>query len=186
MTIASGIYTPLGLDGYELCHPVSQHDFGRIGIELDGSSRQSSWRPIPVKLVREDEGKKLAKSDSPWFADDALIFRSTVVEALGAMLRAYGELLPLACSEAELMIYNPTRIIDALDEAASSLVRFDSGRIMMIQTYVFRTDAVGESDIFKIPNLKVSPTFVSHRFVDRWKASGLRGLDFRLVWGSVN
>jgi hypothetical protein len=28
----------------------------------------------------------------------------------------------------------------------------------------------------------VSPIFVSHRFVDRWEASGLKGLEFKQVW----
>jgi hypothetical protein len=181
-----GLYTALGLDGYELCHPVNQGDFQTISAEIDGTPRRASWKAIPVRLIHEDEGKVLVASDSPWLADDALIFRSSVVAALGPMLREYGELLPLACSEAELVIYNPTRVIDAFDDAASSVVRFSDGRIMMVRKYVFSSEVVGETDIFKIPNLRVSPTFFSHRFVDRWQASGLKGLEFKHVWARPN
>lgn len=55
----------------------------------------------------------------------------------------------------------------------------------MIQRYAFRADVIGEVAVFKIPNLRVSPTYLSQRFVDRWKASGLQGLEFREVWRPV-
>lgn len=179
-----GIYKALGADGFELCHPVNKEDYERINVEIGGTPRQSSWKPIPVRLIHEDEGKTLAMSDSPWLGYGPLIFRPSVVEALGPMLREYGELLPLACSEAELVIYNPTRVLDALDEAASSVMRFDDGRIMLIQRHVFRSEVVGENDIFTIPDERIAPTFLSHRFVDRWKASGLKGLEFKQVWAA--
>jgi hypothetical protein len=135
-----------------------------------------------MRIVREDEGKYLALSDSPWLGSHALIFRSTVLDKLGFTLRRYGEVLPVSCADTDLWIYNPRNVIDALDEASSSVVRFGDGRIMMIDRHVFRTEIVAENEIFKIPSLRVSPTFVSHRFVDRWKQSGLTGLDFKQVW----
>lgn len=182
-----GIYKALGADGFELCLPVNKEDYERINVEIGvGTPRQASWKRIPVRLIHEDEGKALAMSDSPWLGYGPLIFRPVVVEALGSLLGEYGELLPLACSEADLMIYNPTRVLDALDESASSIMRFPDGRIMLIQKHVFRSDVVGENDIFTIPTERVSPTFLSHRFVDRWKASGLKGLEFKQVWAAPN
>lgn len=181
-----GIYKALGADGFELCHPVNKEDYERIDVEIGGTPRQPSWKPISVRLIHEDEGNALAMSDSPWLGYGPLIFRPSAVEALGPMLREYGELLPLACPEAELMIYNPTRVLDALDDAASSVMRFSDGRIMLIQRHVFRSEVVGENDIFTIPDERVSPTFLSHRFVDRWKASGLKGIEFKQVWASSN
>ena len=56
----------------------------------------------------------------------------------------------------------------------------------MIQRYVFRSDLVRDVDVFKVPNLRVSPTFVSQRFVDRWNESGLKGVEFNKVWTSSN
>lgn len=179
-----GIYTPLGSDGFELCHPVDQNDFERIHVEVNGTPRQSRWRPIPVRLVRTNLGHQLVESDSPWLGGHALIFRTRAVDSMGPVMRAYGELLPLACRNANLWMYNPTRLIDALDEAASSVLRFNDGRIMLIQRHVFRADGVRGIDVFKIPNLRVSPTFVSQGFVDRWHESGLKGLEFERVWVS--
>jgi len=182
MTVKRGVYVPLGLKGYELCHPVRQEDFERINIEINGTPRESDWKPIPVRLVREDQGLELLSSDSPWLGSHALIFRARAVEMLGTLLREYGELLPLACSKAHVLIYNPIRVIDALDERASSVLRFRDGRIMMIKRHVFRHDIVRDVDVFKIPSLRVSPTFVSQRFIEAWEVSGLKGLEFQEVW----
>lgn len=101
------------------------------------------------------------------------------------MLRSCGELLPLACPYARLHVYNPTRILDALDENASDIVRFSSGRIMTVQEYVFRPHVVAGVDLFKLPNLRASPTFVSEEYVDAWSSAGLVGLEFKQVWAAT-
>jgi hypothetical protein len=131
-----------------------------------------------MKIVTEDEGMKLAESDSPWLGAHALIFKSRVLGHLGDMLREFGELLPISCAGEDLHIYNPMRVVDALDEERSSLLRFKSGRLMGVTKYVLRASAVQNVDVFKIPNLRVSPTFFSGRFVDAWNAAGLVGLNF--------
>ncbi len=184
MTSPPGIYTPLGTDGCELCHPVDQRDFDRINVWIDGTARQASWKSIQMRIVRRDAGKTLAPSDSPWLGSHALIFRSSVIDVLDALLGRYGEVLPLSSPDADLWIYNTTNVIDALDEGSSSVLRFNDGRIMMIQRHAFRPSVVAGNDIFKIPSLRVSPTFVSHRFIDRWNECGLTGLEFKQVWAA--
>lgn len=178
----TAVYEPLSLDNYELCHPVIQGDFESIHLDINGTSRVESWRPIAMRIIREDEGRRLVESDSPWLGSHALIFRPRAIQVLGPLLRQYGELLPLDCDGAELAMYNPTRVLDALNEEASDVMRFGGGRIMMIKRHVFRQDVIREIDIFKIPSLRVSPTFVSHRFVDLWRSTGLKGLEFKQVW----
>ena len=184
MRTKRGLYEPLGTDGFEFCHPVDEHDFERIDLVISGTAQQSSWEPIGMQVFREDQGKNLAASDSPWLGSEALIFRSSVIDSLGSLLKRYGELLPVSCHDANLWMYNPTTVLDALDEASSSIERFDDGSIMMIDHHVFRPSVVADNDIFKISSLSVSPTFVSHRFVDRWKGCGLTGLDFVPVWAA--
>jgi len=83
-------------------------------------------------------------------------------------------------------MYNPTRVIDALDEDASSVLRFSGGRIMRINRHVFRPEVVKGIDVFKIPNLRVSPTYVSQRFGDLWNSADLKGLEFKQVWARPN
>lgn len=181
----AGIYVPMGSEGFELCHPVVDEGFEKINVEVSGMPVGENWKPIPVHLIKKEHGRPLHASDSPWLGSQAMIFRkNSVLPALGTMLAEFGEILPLACQDENLMIYNPTRKIDALDEKASTIVRFADGNAMWITKYVFSIEKIKNVDIFKIPSLRVSPTFLSHRFVDLWNESGLRGLEFNQVWAS--
>ncbi len=178
------IWTPWSAEGFELCQPEHHEDFEGIILELNGEHRGASWRSPAMKLIHEDEGRILAQSDSPWLGSNALIFRPKAVETLGSILHSNGELLPLDVDNGNLCIYNATRVLDALDEAASTVVRFSGGRIMMVKKYEFRPHVIKNIDIFKIPNLRMSPTFVSKRFVDAWKSARLVGLEFKQVWAA--
>jgi hypothetical protein len=100
-------------------------------------------------------GKHLRESDSPWLGSHALIFREQAAKVY-PLLAANGELLPLACAEAKLSIYNPTNLLDGLDENASSALRFSSGRIMSITRHVFKPEVVRDAEIFKLSCLRVA------------------------------
>lgn len=184
MSLKLRFFEPIVADGCELCHPIDSGDFDVFTSLINGESRKSTWRPIPMKLVSQDVGVAALYSDSPWLGEHALIFRIPVKEALGELLTANGELLPLDCSEADLVVFNATKIVDALNEEESTVSRFSGGEIYWIKRYVFRPEVVDGVDIFKIPNLTASPTFLSERFVDTWNACGLVGLDFLPVWES--
>lgn len=176
------VYEPESAEGFEFCHPEREEDFETLNVTIDGTPRHGTWRSPSMRLIRNDRGKRLAESDSPWLGSHALIFRQQALGELEALLLSYGELLPVACSEANLVIFNVTRMLDALDEQASGIQRLPNGRIMRITRHAFHPGIVSGVDIFKIPNLRVSPTFVSERFVERVKAAGLRGLIFDKVW----
>jgi hypothetical protein len=179
------IYVVNSSKGYELCQPEDQCDFERINVLINGSERRQTWLPISMRIVREDQGERLLESDSPWLGSHALIFRRKAVDILQSLLQSNGELLPLACTDAELCIYNPSNVLSALDETASTALRFSDGRIISISRYVFYPHLLKSINIFKLSYLRVSPTFVDQRFVDSWNAAQLRGLDFRQVWEGI-
>jgi hypothetical protein len=182
MEYQMSVHIPFSLEGYELCHPVEQADFETIILQINGVPRASNWRPIAMEIIHEDEGQKLLESDSPWLGAHALILRPSATAAMMPLLGEGDELLPLFCPETDLSMFNPTRVLDALDEDASSVLRFSDGQLMRVNRYSFRPDVIGDTQIFKIPNLRSSPTFVSERFVRTWKSAGLRGLGFKKVW----
>jgi hypothetical protein len=175
------IYQINGSNRCELCHPEDENDFGTIVNLIDGTERRQTWTPIKMRIIKEDEGKHLRESDSPWLGQWALMFRPRAVNALSSLLEANGELLPLAVANAELEIYNPRHVVDALDEDESELSRVN-GHISPILKHVFKPGVIRNLPIFKISNLRVSPTFVDQSFVSLWRASGLKGLDFTQVW----
>jgi hypothetical protein len=176
------IYVPTPLEGCELCHPVRPEGFEAINVSINGESRSQQWRSPEMQIIRQDEGRLLSPSDSPWLGAHALILRPRALDALNVVLAEHGELLPLQCGEDDLVIYNATRVIEALDDRASAITRFLDGKIMMIKRYAFRADLLRNIHVFKIPNLRVSPTFVSRTFVDAWADAGLDGLGFKQVW----
>jgi hypothetical protein len=183
--MGGSVYIPRPTEGSELCQPLRQEDYKTLSLMLNGEPRRDTWQPIPVLLHTEDRGRGLSYSHSPWLHSDALIFRETVIKAVGRLLLRSGELLPLTCSDVILEVFNPFSVADALDEEASSIQRFSSGDIMRIKQYVFHPHVISGKALFKIPNLRSSPTFVSDHFIESWHDADLKGLEFRKIWECV-
>jgi hypothetical protein len=181
----STIFRVVPSQDYDLCQPAAGKNFFELDALLNGARRTPSWIPFPMEIVRVDEsGRKLIAGDAPWYASRALVFRPSPVIAIGGYLEQFGELLPLKCADADVSIYNVTRVIDALDEENSTLVRFDNGRIMYAKTHAFHADIIRGVDIFKVPKLG-SAIYVGEGFVDRWNAHHFRGLSFEPIWSSA-
>lgn len=177
------IYEPLVAEGYEWVNCYDDSDY-EVFLGFDGSPRAGQWRPVKVRRVRANEKQKFIPSDFPWLGADALVMRRRAVDALWDILVAHGEVLPLATDDnVELFVFN-ARIVDALDEARSAVMRFPgTNRIMDITQAAFIEPKVRGLDIFRLPH-RASSTYVSERFVDRVKTTGLVGLDFNQVWSS--
>jgi hypothetical protein len=175
------IYEPLVADGYEWVNAVDDKDYEAF-LELDGTPRRTRWKPVMVRRVRADRRQAFNASDFPWLGSHALVMRRAAVDALGDILDANGEVLPLSTEDdVQLYVLN-ARVIDALDDARSSVMRFPgTDRIMRIKKAAFVASAIDGHDLFRLPH-RASSTYVSPRFVDRVKEAGLRGLVFNEVW----
>jgi hypothetical protein len=90
-----------------------------------------------------------------------------------------GELLPLACEDAQLWLYNAFSVADGLDEERSEIERFRSGRILKLGKAVFLPQARPQFNAFKIRGLEDGPLFVSDRVAALAQTAGLRGTVFR-------
>ena len=177
------VYRPRSQEDGELCHPLDEGDLETINLLVNGEPRAQTWRPIRVQVHQSDEGRALRRVDAPWLGAHALIFRRPALGDLEGLLLRAGELLPLDCRGEELVVFNPRLVPDALDEGKSDVVRFKgSETIMRIARYAFRSDLLHEVVAFKIPNLRVSPTFVTDVLVEAWRAAGLKGLELQEVW----
>ncbi|TKD12806.1 imm11 family protein [Polyangium fumosum] len=175
------IYEPLVATNYEWVNTIHSEDT-EVFLQFDGTPRAATWKPIRVRRVRADKRQGFKPSDFPWLGSDALVMRRTAVDALRDILEANGEVLPLSTDDGvELYVLN-ARVIDALDEANSTLRRIPgTDRIMWIKKPAFFASAIEGIDLFRLPH-RGSSTYVSERFVERVKAAGLRGLDFNVVW----
>ncbi len=178
------VFKPLGEEGHELVHAADDRDYETMNVAVNGTPRAATWKPIAVRLVTTgDDGEPLRESDAPWLSANAFVLRRRAAEALAPALRGHWELLPLSCPTADLVVANPLHLVDALDEASSKVQRFkDDNRIFIISKHVFFPERIQGLPIFKIPQLRVSPSYVTEPFVAAWKAAGLRGLTFKQVW----
>jgi len=173
--------------GYEWVVAVNHADF-EVFRGFDGTIRIAGWRPVRVKLVRQDEGgKPYAESDFPWLGEHAPVMRPRAVDVLRATLGEDGEMLPLDCPEADLKVLNVLRVVDALDLERSKLVRFPStGRIMTVESHIFHAERLRGVKVFKVPELLRTEAFLTDEVVKLVESSGLKGVGFRLVWDEAS
>ena len=171
---------------YEELATVDTDDLTVLG-ELDATSRLAAWTPIEIEILRFDEetDEPLLRADFPWFGSWTLMLRDRAIDLAGPVLAPFGEFLPLACADAAVTCFNCLQRLDVLDEGRSQIERFpSSGRIMVIEKYVFRPEMIPERSVFKIPQEQQGSLYYTERVVEDLQALGLTGLDFELVWDS--
>lgn len=174
------VYIPIGENGYELCQPVAANGFMSLNSAIMSGIEGAAELP-PLEIIHSDQGAVLMHSDAPWLGSQALIFREPVVRALGDIFGT-AKLHPVQIASDLLYLCNPPVAQGALDEEQSVVDRFSDGRIMAVKSYAFVLGAIAGLDIFRIGDFRVSPTFVSQRFVDTWRTHKFMGLEFQPVW----
>jgi hypothetical protein len=175
------IYIPEPAEGFEWLQPVLSNDYERL--TFDGAPRAAGWTPVKVKrLTYWEDGSLLRPSDFP--ADAGFAVSRAAIDHLEPYLKAAGELLPLDCPDGEFWTLNVTRLLDALDEENSKVLRSkETGRILMIHRHSFRGERLGP-DIFKLTSDPRGLVYVTETFMKQVKATSLKGLNFKLVWAA--
>lgn len=109
-------------------------------------------------------------------------FSERAVSALGDILKANGELLPVHSHFGIYYAFNLTTVADVLDRTKSQITWMRNGFIAIgIDRHEFMADKLSDLTIFRIPE-KPFMTFVTQRFVNRVQEYHLKGFCFQLVW----
>lgn len=173
------IYIPAVVEGVEwiiLQDPEQWETFSALCGPVG-----SGWQAPQMQFIEEQDDLTARQySDFPWCSHDVLVVRDRALPLLRPMLEQYGEILPLLCAE-PVWLFNATNIIDALDEERSTIVRFTDGAVLAIEKHVFRSDAIGDAEIFRLPG-RASNIYVRETVVRRIGELGLLGIAFDLVW----
>lgn len=169
-------YKVRAAEGYEWINAIDAEDYETLMFRPEKLAGKR-WNPVKVRRVTTDMGREFKPSDFPWLGS-ALIMRQRAADELRDLWDANGELLPLESEDdVQLHVFN-CRIVDALDEARSSVMRFPStNRIMYIEKPVFREGMVAGIDLFRLP--LHSATYVGETFLQRYTKAGLTGLSFQ-------
>ncbi len=153
-------------------------------------SRRFNGAPVKtlgkdVKIGWDPDMLSMPKGDFPSLIPNVPIFSRRAVAALRDLLEPNGEILPVMIAGAEYFLYNVTRVVDALDESGSDIVRFkDSSDVLTIHDFAFFEKKVSGMIVFKIPQEIDGSVFVTDPFVRRVQAAGLKGFWFPLLWSS--
>jgi hypothetical protein len=181
------VFTPKPLNGYEIVEALEPSAYEYLAQAMNGVRRGRDWMPIEVRLVTTNGSEALLQSDAPYLTAGLLVLRADAANNLGGVLDRFAEVLPLTCTDADLVAINVTCVLDALDVERSAVARLPSGRIFQVFHHAFRPEVVAGRPIFKIPDLRVSPIFVDESFVKAWSDAGLSGLAFPRAWeGSMS
>ena len=176
------IYTPAPLEGFEWITLQEQDPEQWETLSALSGPAGAAWRPLRMSFIREAEDPR-RPSDLPWCLHNVLVIREQALARLRPLFAPYGELLALICDE-PVSLFNATRIIDALDEERASIARFDDGSILAIERHAFRPDAIGDAEIFRLPD-RASNIYLRESAVRKIGALGLRGAAFDLVWAGA-
>ena len=78
--------------------------------------------------------------------------------------------------------------IDALDYEKSEFDYFDDEKteIMSIDNFIFKEELIANVEAFRIKDFWSYPTFVTDKFVEKYKANNLTGIEFHCVYDSEN
>lgn len=174
-------YEPIVTDGYEWLNFVNGEDY-KVITSFDGTKKRDDWKPLLVHIVRADNFQEKKRSDFPWLASDALVFRESALNALSDLLSANGELLPLDLEGGGRLEVLNAQVIDAIDLDLSDCIMFPgTKKIMAMRKPAFDEKKLQGIDVFRLP-YRASSTYVSSQFVEIALGAGLVGLDFKKVW----
>ena len=82
------------------------------------------WPSVRMDLVTEIHGRRALRAKVPWEGNQTLVLRDEAIDSLSPILAAEGELLPLECDSARLIMFTAGRAPDeSIVEERSRLPR---------------------------------------------------------------
>lgn len=142
----------------------------------------------PIQMVADDAA--VYERGTPYTdfctCGEMMVFSRRAAEAIRHLLEPCGAFLPLACGEADLVGYQLMATEDVLDveKAGASWDDPKTRRsASTIYTYAFRTDQLGRSAIFRVP--QDSAILVLQSLVDVVRRHNFAGFCLSRVWPMV-
>ncbi|HEX6189111.1 MAG TPA: DUF1629 domain-containing protein [Pyrinomonadaceae bacterium] len=173
-------------DHYESLTLVEEANDWETMYQFNATPIGSAWRPLRVEsLTDDDDSAPLLPGDFPLLFPGAPVLSRRAVEVLQPILEGNGELLQLDCDVGEYFIFNITKVVDALNEKDSEIVKFlGSQKVMTIKSFSFVSQRLKGVGIFKLPQLRLGRSFVTDRFAQAVEKGGLVGFSLEWLWSS--
>ena len=144
--------------------------------KLLGQPVGQAWTPLKAKFYRVGR-----QGDFPYLAGHVPAFSKRALSALSPLLGDTIEPLPLVTPSGTYSAIHVLEVIDALDLNRSKVEWLDEDRILDIERYVFKPEAVQGKHIFRIRQHALAFTYVSEAFRQAVEESALEGLALKEV-----
>lgn len=166
-------------NGYEFLNPAAWDDTQALSAFGKGVEQLPPVEVVLERSYQEAAKDHLLSSDFPWLAGVPAYSRRAV-GALRSVLDLHGNVVPLRGAEDAFCALDVRIRLNALDFDQSSVQRFrSSGRIMMIESYAFRPEAIEGWAIFV--DRGWDEVFVTQDYVDAVAETDLVGAEFELL-----
>ena len=175
------------MDGYESFKLINEDkEFLRHFKQKMSSGEKQNREFDNLKIEIIDTGKS---SDSPrfWNYIGTLVFSERAKNCLEDCLKDCVEFIPLKYEQINYYMLNVVRIVDAIDYDSAAFRRLDTGLVVGMDKYSFRTDAINNLHMFKVflnGRIYDSEIYVSSELTERIEELNLAGFKFTEVWDS--
>lgn len=125
-------------------------------------------------------------TDMPYvYGHGLLVVSARLIEQCGGVLRQFGELLPIDCTEGQFFAYHCTNVMDCLDGEASRVSRSRTdGGILNVYDPVFRAERLTPKIVFRIPVGNREVVYCDDQVHAMLIAPPLQGVTADPVWRS--
>lgn len=165
------------------CFIMPDGDLFEFAGRFNGRSMKRTR--IKAKITVDPSSRSTPKGDYPSLIPGVPVFSRRAVTSLSDLLEGNGQVLPVQIGHEEYFLFNATRVVDALDESQSKIIRFpESSEVLNIRSHFFFKDKIVGLTIFKIPQVITKDVFVTDVFVERVHSAGLKGFWFPVLWSS--
>lgn len=157
--------------------PLNSADLDSDLLWLNGESKSKSWNP-PELAYSIPESSEDSITDVSWLGPGLFAFSKKATEALGGLLEAAGELLPIEVEGDKLMVFNPLNVQNCLDTATSQYNNRRNGNIGRLLKPSIDLSKIDEKALFLTPETQRNMLFATDEFKQAYEAAGLTGLIF--------
>jgi hypothetical protein len=184
------IHTESGVSGNNWVRFFTRHE---LSLPLDSWNEPAFFaahKRIEVMRNNQDipRGSKQKLGDYSNLSHDVHpVFSQRARRLLSQHLEGLGQWIELVSdNDPVYWLFYITNVVDALDVQKSEVAYFKStpGKVMGIDSYVFKPEAVRDQVLFTLPQRPGSNRCVTDRFVEIVKANGLTGFEFKPLWSS--
>jgi hypothetical protein len=154
----------------------------RYRSQFIGKPMADHWEEVHVPLVDEKLNSKIYDCSNMLSTP---IFSDRAVRVLMNSLEGKAEILPYEHPTEIYYAINVINLLDCLDLTKSIVVKNPRyNNITDVKKYAFVEDLVSKETIFKLPQFKSHPIFVTDHFRDKVIEGKLTGFEFIEVWDS--